>query len=161
VPALRLLEVGVEQLGLDGLEVARRIDGALGMHDVGSLVGTDDVDQRVGLADLGQEPVAEALPGVGASNQPGDVVDGEGLVDHRRRSQGRGDLVESRIADRDHGHIGLDGGEWVPGRLGAGSGQGVEERALARVREPDDPDLHRASLAMAVPSAAPPRTSDG
>ena len=42
-PALGLLEVGVDQLGLDRLDVAHRVDAALGVDDVRGRVGADDV----------------------------------------------------------------------------------------------------------------------
>jgi hypothetical protein len=61
VAALGLLEVRVDQLGLDRLDVAQRVDRALGVDDVRVVVRADDVDDRVGLADVGQELVAEAL----------------------------------------------------------------------------------------------------
>ncbi len=60
-PALGLLEVGVDQLGLDRLDVGQRIDAAVGVDDVRVVVGADDVDDRVGLADVGEELVAEPL----------------------------------------------------------------------------------------------------
>ena len=67
--ALGLLEVGVDQLGLDRLDVARRVDAALGVDDVGVVVRADDVQDRVGLADVGQELVAEALALVRAARR--------------------------------------------------------------------------------------------
>ena len=45
-----------------------------------------------------------------------------------------------------HGHdrdVRLDGREGILGRLRAAAGERVEERRLAGVRQPDDPDLHR------------------
>ena len=45
--------------------------------------------------------------------------------------------------------------------IGARPGEGVEQRRLARVGQPDDPDLHRVSSATAPPSAAPATVSDG
>ena len=68
------------------------------------------------------------------------------------------------------GDVGLDRRERVVAGLGAALGQGVEEGRLAGVRQPDDPDLHRAPPLIAraarsgpatTPSTAPARTSDG
>jgi hypothetical protein len=65
----------------------------------------------------------------------------------------------------DHGNdgdVGLDRGEGVVRGFGlAGLREGVEQRGLAGVREPDDADLHLASPPRTVPSAAPAATSDG
>ena len=58
---LGLLEVGERELGLDRLDVAQRVDAALGVHDALVGVGAHDVHDRVGLADVRQEAVAEAL----------------------------------------------------------------------------------------------------
>ena len=89
VAALGLLEVGVDQLGLDRLDVARRIDVALGVDDVRVVVRADDVQDRVGLADVGQELVAEPLALVRARDQAGDVVDLDRVGDDVRGADRR------------------------------------------------------------------------
>ena len=75
VAALGGVEVGEQQLGLDRLDVRRRVDRALGVDDVLVGVGADDVQQRVALADVGQELVAEALALGRAGDEAGDVVE--------------------------------------------------------------------------------------
>ena len=60
-PPLGLLEVRVEQLRLDRLEVRGGIDAALGVHHLGIVVGAHHMNDRVGLADVREEPVAESL----------------------------------------------------------------------------------------------------
>ena len=84
-PALGLLEVGVDQLGLDRVDVGQRVDPALGVDDVRVVVDADHVDDRVGLADVGQELVAEALAAVRAGDEPGDVVEGDRVRDDASR----------------------------------------------------------------------------
>ena len=74
-PPLGLLEVGGEELGLDQVDVGDRVDPALGVGHAAGVVGADHVADRVGLADRGEEPVAEPLAGRGAANQAGDVVE--------------------------------------------------------------------------------------
>ena len=81
-----------------------------------------------------------------------------------------GDLLEPlvrHLGDRD---VGLDRRERVVAGLGAALGQRVEEGRLARVRQPDDPDLHSAASHQSesgtirprtTPSRAPARTSEG
>ena len=78
--ALGLLEVGKDQLGFDDLDVGDGIHAALGVHDVGIAMRAHDVDDRVGLADVGQEAVAQALALVGAGDQAGDVVEVDRVV---------------------------------------------------------------------------------
>ena len=159
-PALGLLEVGEHQLGLDRLDVGDRIDAAVGMDDPRVLVRPHDVHDRVGLADVGQELVAEPLAAVGAGDEPGDVVE----LDRVRHELGgpdrRGDRVEALVVDREDRDVGLDRGERVVGRLGGNASEGAEQRGLARVGHPDDPDLHRHDP-TAVPSRAPASTSLG
>jgi hypothetical protein len=161
---LGLLEVGVEQLGLDGVDVATRIDLALGVDDVVVVMGAHDVDDGVDFADVGQELVAQALALAGAAHEAGDVVEVDGVVHDVRGADRLRHAVEAVVDHRHDGHVRLDGRERVVGRLGGRVGpirQRVEERRLARVGHPDDPDLHRAALPMASPSSAPPATSVG
>ena len=70
---LQRLQVGQDQLGRDRLDVALRRDVAVDVAHVG--VGEDphDLADRVGLADVGEELVAEALALRRAADQPGDV----------------------------------------------------------------------------------------
>ena len=130
---LRLLEVGEHQLGLDRLDVAERVDAALGVDDVRVAVRAHDVDDRVGLADVGEEAVAEPLAAVRAGDEAGDVVEVDRVVDDlagvraARRSR-RG----ARRATGDDGDVRLDRRERVVGGLDAGARERVEERGLAR-----------------------------
>ena len=167
--ALGLIEVGEDELGLDRLDVAQRVDAPLGVHDVGILVDAHDVDDRVGLADVGQELVAQPLAAVRARDQAGDVVEGDRVGHDLGRLDRGGDLVEAFVDDRDDGDVGLDRRERVVGRLRGHAGQRAEQRGFARVGHADDPDLHARvsapdrghALATAVPSSAPASTSLG
>ena len=163
VAALGLFEVGEDELGLDRLDVGERVDAAVGMDDVRIGMRAHDVHERVGLADVREEAVAEPLAGVRARDEPRDVVE----VDRVRHEVGclqeRGDLVEPLVLDRDDRDVRLDRRERVVGGLDARLRQRVEERRLARVGHPDDADLHRVRPAAptAVPSSAPAAMSEG
>ena len=62
-------------------------------HDIAGLVrGAHHVDQRVGLADVRQELVAEPLALVRAPHHPGDVVELNRLVDDRLGADRRRDF---------------------------------------------------------------------
>jgi hypothetical protein len=161
VAALGLLEVGVDELRLDRLDVPQRVDVALGMDDVGVAVGPHDVKEGVGLADVAQELVAEPLALVCARDQPGDVMELDGVVDDARSPHRLGNGVQSLVGHRHHGDVGLDRREGVVGRLGAGLRQGVEQRRLARVGQPHDADLHRPNRPRTVPRATPAAMSEG
>src|SRR3954463_11098063 len=60
-PPLGGLQIGEQQLGVDGLGVANRVDAAVRVRHAGIAVAADDVADRVGFADRGEELVAEAL----------------------------------------------------------------------------------------------------
>ena len=143
--ALGLLEVGEDELGLDRLDVAPGVDVALGVDDVRVVVGAHDVDDRVDLADVGQELVAQPLALVRAAHQARDVVEVDGVEDDLGGADRLGHALEALVADGDDGDVRLDRRERVVRRLGARPGQGVEERGLARVGHPDDADPHRPS----------------
>ena len=68
---LGLLEVGVDQLGLDRLDVGERIDPGFGMGDVRIFVNPDHMNDRIGLADVGQELVSRTFTAVGTGDEPG------------------------------------------------------------------------------------------
>lgn len=74
------LEVGEDQLGVDGLDVVPGRDLAVDVDDVLVLEGADDLADRIGLADVREELVAQALALGGAADDARDVdeVDGGG-----------------------------------------------------------------------------------
>ena len=74
-------QVGQHQLGVDRVDVADRVDGALDVDDVGVLEAADDVQDRVHLADVREELVAQPFAGAGAADDAGDV-------DHAQRRRG-------------------------------------------------------------------------
>src|SRR5919202_4189037 len=66
-------EVGEREFDLDGLDVAARVDRALDVVHVLVLEAADDLYDGVGLADVGEELVAQALALGRAAHQPRDV----------------------------------------------------------------------------------------
>ena len=78
------------------------------MHDAVVVVRADDVDDRVDLADVGQELVAQPLALVRARHEAGDVVEGDRVVDDLGRADGRGDRVQALVLDRHDRDVRLD-----------------------------------------------------
>ena len=132
-------EVGQQQLGLDHLGVGDRVDLVGDMLDVVILEAAQDMDDRVDLADVAEELVAEPFALGRALHQPGDVDEAElGRDDLGRAGDGR-ELVEARIGHRDLADVRLDRAERIIGRLRRlRLGQRVEEGRLADVRQADD-----------------------
>ena len=83
---LEAVEVGEHQLGLDRLGVGDRIDAALDVGDVAAFEAAQHVDDRVDLADVGEELVAEPFALGRAADQAGDVDELDLGLDLLRRS---------------------------------------------------------------------------
>lgn len=64
------LEVGEDQLGVDRLDVVLGRDLAVDVDDVLILEGADDLADRVRLADVREELVAQALPSLAPRTMP-------------------------------------------------------------------------------------------
>lgn len=73
--ALDGLQVLDEELVVDDFLVAHGVDGAVDVGDVVVVEAAEHVDYGIGLADVGQELVAEALALGGTFDQAGDVDD--------------------------------------------------------------------------------------
>ncbi len=67
------LQVGEHQLGVDRFDVADRVDGPFDVHHVGIGEAADDVQNRVDVADVGQELVAQPFALRRPADQPGNV----------------------------------------------------------------------------------------
>ena len=134
------LQVGEDQLGVDRLDVVARRYLAVHVDDVGVAERADDLADRVGLADVGKELVAEPRAFARALDDAGDVDEGDGrrhdlgpAVDLRENS-------EARIGDADDADIGIDRRERVVRGKDLVLGQSVEQRGLADVGQADDAD---------------------
>ena len=142
---LHHLEVGEDQLQVDGFDVADGVD-AFGLVDI--LDNVDDVvvvkaahdmHDGVAFADVAEELVAEPRALRRALDQPRDVDKFDrggrffvGLPDF-------GQLVEPGVRHGDDPGVRLDGAERIVGRLGvAGGGDGVEKGGFAHVGQAHD-----------------------
>jgi hypothetical protein len=131
-------EVGEAELGLDHLDVRHRVDLAGDVDHVLVLEAADDVDDRVGLAHVGEELVAEAFALGRAGHQAGDVDELDDRRDDALRLDDRRQLAEARIGQLDHADVRLDGAERDSSRGDACLGEGVEEGGLADVGQSHD-----------------------
>ena len=67
------MQVGQHQLGVDRFDVANRIDAAFDVHHVLIFVAADDVQDRVDVAQVAQELVAQAFALRRAAHQARDI----------------------------------------------------------------------------------------
>ena len=155
---LQGLQVGQDQLGVDGLHVVGRRHLALDVHHVGVGERPQDLADRVRLAHVGQELVAQTLTLAGAAHDAGDVDERHSGGQDPLGPEDLGQLGQSLIGHRDHPGVRLDRGERVVGRQRPVRvlGQGVEQGGLADVGKADDSDGERCHPLILGPRASDP-----
>ena len=134
------LQVGEDQLGVDRLDVVGRVDLAVDVDDVRVAERADDLADRVGLADVGEELVAQPLARARAADDAGDVDERHGGRNDLRRVVDLRQHGQPRVGHADHADVGLDGRERVVGREDVVLRQRVEQGRLADVGQADDAD---------------------
>ena len=150
VDALGGLQVGQRELQVDDGDVVHRRDAPRHMHHVGIVEAAHDVGDGFGLADVGEELVAEPFALGRASDQPGDVHELHRARHHPRRFDDCRQALEARIGHRHHAGIRLNGAERKVLGVDGGAGEGVEERRFADVRQADDAALEAHQEAVAL-----------
>ena len=117
---------------------ARGSGGSVAVRDTGVLEGAEDVEDRVDLADLGEEAVPEAFSVGRAGGEPR-------YVDHVQPGpydlaglRELGEHVESGIGDLRDPHVASRGRERMGRDLDVYPCEGTEQARLAAVREPYD-----------------------
>jgi hypothetical protein len=132
--------VGQDQLELEDLEVVKGVGAA---HDVLVLEGPQHQADGIDLADAGQEPVSQTLARRRPGDESGDVDEldarGHDLLALAHLGQGQ----ETGVGDLGDADVGLGGRERMGRHRRRASGQRVEQRRLAGVGQPDEPQaLH-------------------
>ena len=141
---LERAHVGQDELGHDGVGIAGGIDelarAAHLTHNVGVLKVAHDLADGVGLANVGQELVAQALALVGALHQTCDVDELDRCRHDATRVDDVGELLQTAIGYVDDTHVGVDRGERVVGGKAGLFGKRGEQRRLAYVGQAHDTD---------------------
>ena len=133
-PLLDGFEVGEGEFDLDHPQVFERIGRA---GDVVVDERPQHEHDRVDLADVGEELVAETLALARSFDEPADVDDLDRGVDGLLRLRHGRELVESVVGHLGHPDVRVLGGERVRRGERTAAGQRVVQRALARVGETD------------------------
>ena len=126
-------EVGQDELQVQALDVARRIDAALGMRVGRILEGPDDVEQRVGITQPGQVLGRELLrpdAAVGRCRRRGQVDVGDVGVDDLLRMEDGGQAVEPLVRNLDDADV--EGHAPEPTGFDVAACQRVEDGASCR-----------------------------
>ena len=112
------------------------------MSDVVVLEAANHVGDRVDLADVREELVAEAFALGGAAHETGDVDEVQPGRNDFRGPGNAADLEQTRIRHRDFTDVRLDGAKRIVRRLRErGLRQSVEQGRFADVRQADDAAL--------------------
>ena len=127
-------EVGQREFELDDAEVLDRVGRA---GDVVVCERPQHEHDRVDLADVGEELVAESLTLAGAFDEAADVDDLDRGVDDVLRLRHRGQAVEALVGHLGDADVRVLGGERVRRGERTTAGECVVERTLARVGETD------------------------
>jgi hypothetical protein len=147
----RFSTVGQGQLELDDAEVLDRVVRAV---DVAVDEGAQDEHDRVDLADVGQELVAQALALARPLDEAADVDDLHRGVDDVLRLGHHRQPIEPIVGDRGDADVRVLGGERVRRGERAAAGEGVVQGALARVGETDQAEaFHRCAAGYRRPVA--------
>ena len=115
---LQTFQVGQHQLGLDRIGIGEWIDAVLDVGDVVILEAAQNVSDRVDLADVRQELVAQALALRRATHQPGDVNERKRVGMIALRPCNRRQRCQARVGHADFADVRLDGAEGIVGCLG-------------------------------------------
>ena len=135
---LHHLHVGHDELQVDDVDVPDGVRSALHVDDVLVVEAAHHMDDGVGLPDVGEELVAQALAPGGPLHQARDVHElddgGGGLLGIVHLAE----PGQPGVGDRHHAHVGVDSAEGVVGALRAGVGDGVKEGRFAHVGQTHD-----------------------
>jgi hypothetical protein len=137
---LKGLHVGEDQLGVDRLHVAVRVDLAVDVRDVAVGEAAHHLRDRVGLADVGEELIAEPLALTRAAHDSGDVDERHRRGKDLLRSEDLREAVQARIRKLDDADVRLDRCERVVRREDVVLGESVEQGRLAHVGKSYDAD---------------------
>jgi hypothetical protein len=96
------------------------------------------VHDRVGLANVGEELVAEAFTLCCSLDEAGDVDELHDGGDSLLRLHDLGDHDQPRIGHFDHPNVWFDCAERIVRRFRARGGERVEQGGLSDIRKPDN-----------------------
>ena len=133
------LQVRQDELGRDRLDIGDRIELVRDVHDVLVFETSHDFDDRVHLADVGEELVAEAFSLGRAGDEARDVDELHGRGNEDRRFHDLREGLEAVVGHRHDPDVGLDRAKRVVRGLRLPRArQRVEERRFPDVRQSDD-----------------------
>src|SRR3989338_105836 len=132
------MKEGDYQLEIDLNDIEKRIDPSFHVDDVTLIEYTDNLGDRVSLADICKKFVSKTLPFRSALYQSCDIDElndgGDRLFLMRKFRK----LTQSRIGKNDYSDRGIDGTERIISGLCSPFSEGIKKRRFTDVRKPDD-----------------------
>ena len=121
------------EFGIDGLDIGQRIHLPRHVDNVFIFEAAYDMGNRIGLANVGEELVAEAFALGGTRHQSCDINEFDDRRHHLLRFDDGRQRRKARIRHLDDANIGLNGAEGIVFRCDASLGQGIEQGGFADV----------------------------
>ena len=121
--ALQHLQIREDELQVDGLYIAHRVNAPVHVHHIVIIEAPDHMDNGVALPDVGQELISQALTLGRALDQARNIHEFYGS---RRHLFGVIQLTQRRqalIRHSHHAHVGVYGAERIIGGLSPRPGQ--------------------------------------
>lgn len=132
------LDILDAKLLADDLQITNGVDVTLDVDDLGIVEATDDLENGVDGANVGQESVTETSTSGGATGQTGNIVDGQVGRDLGLGLVLLAEPVEALIGDDDARLFGVDGSVGEVGRVTkVALGNGLEQRRFTYIGETD------------------------
>ena len=126
-------QVGETKLDADDLPVANGVDTAGHVLDVGVVETANHVDDRVHLANVGEELISQPFSLARSLHQSGDIQELDRRGDRLLRLHDVREGIQARIGDGDDPGVRFNGRERIVRHQGTRTGQGIEEGGFADV----------------------------
>ena len=136
--ALNGAQVSKDELRLDDVNVLVRIDATLNVNDVGIFEVTNNLADSIGVADVCQELIAQALALVCALDQASDVHKFNSCRHDTTRIDNLGQLLEPCVGHVNDAHVRVDGGKRIVCGQATLAGQRGEQRGFTNVWQAND-----------------------
>ena len=132
------VEVCQRQFGVDNFNIVSRVNFAGNVNDVVIFKAANNVTDRFGFTDVGQELVTQTFAFRCAFYQTGDIDKFHGRGKRTLRFYDFSQLIQARIRHWYDACVRLNSAEWKVGRFNTGFGQRVEQGRFPDVGQTDD-----------------------
>ena len=136
--ALHNFHIAEQKLGVDGVDIARRINVSVHVYNIVVFKTADNVHNGLNLSDVSEEFVAETLTLRRAFDQTRDVAKFDRGIDCLFGMINFMQLGDACVRYGDDADVRLDRAERIIGCLRARLGDRVEQGTLADIRQTDD-----------------------